>query len=66
VVRKPGAEFTAAELLASFEGRIARWWMPDDVVFADTLPLGATGKVQKSRLREQFGDHLLRTQLQAA
>jgi 3-(methylthio)propionyl---CoA ligase len=40
--------------------------MPDDVVFIDALPLGATGKVQKARLREQFGDHLLHGQLQAA
>jgi len=66
VVKKPDSELTSAELLASFEGRIARWWMPDDVVFIDALPLGATGKVQKARLRELFGDHLLRGQRLAA
>ena len=66
VVRKPDTQLTGAELLASFQGRIARWWMPDDVVFIDALPLGATGKVQKARLREQFGEHLVTGQLQAA
>ncbi|HET8745899.1 MAG TPA: 3-(methylthio)propionyl-CoA ligase [Ramlibacter sp.] len=66
VVKKPEAEVAKAELLASFEGRIARWWMPDDVVFVDAIPLGATGKMQKNLLRERFGDHLLRGQLLAA
>jgi acyl-CoA synthetase (AMP-forming)/AMP-acid ligase II len=50
---------TGEELLAFYEGKIAKWWTPDDVVFVDTIPLGATGKVLKNRLREQFGDHLL-------
>jgi fatty-acyl-CoA synthase len=59
VVRKAGAELSKQELLAHFEGRIARWWTPDDVVFVDAIPLGATGKMQKNRLREQFGDHLM-------
>ena len=59
VVRKPQAELKREELLAFYEGKIAKWWTPDDVVFVDTIPLGATGKVQKNRLREQFGDHLM-------
>jgi fatty-acyl-CoA synthase len=59
VVRKPAAELTREELLAFFTGRVPRWWRPDDVVFVDTIPLGATGKVLKSKLREQFRDHLL-------
>jgi acyl-CoA synthetase (AMP-forming)/AMP-acid ligase II len=54
VMKKPGAEATAAEILAHFEGRIAKWQVPDDVVFIDTIPLGATGKMQKNKLREQF------------
>ncbi len=66
VVKKPDAALTREELLASFEGRIARWWRPDDVVFVDAIPLGATGKMQKAVLRERFGDHLLQSQLQAA
>lgn len=59
VVRKAQAALTREELLAFYEGKIAKWWTPDDVVFVDTIPLGATGKVLKNVLREQFGDHLL-------
>jgi 3-(methylthio)propionyl---CoA ligase len=61
VVKKPGVELTRDELLAFFEGRIAKWWTPDDVVFVDAIPLGATGKMLKNRLREQYGDRLLKT-----
>jgi len=56
VVKKPGAFLERAELLTSFEGKVARWWMPDDVVFVDTLPLGATGKVLKGELRKRYAD----------
>ena len=59
VVKKPGASVTREELLAFYEGKIAKWWTPDDVVFVDAIPLGATGKMQKNRLREQFRDHQL-------
>jgi acyl-CoA synthetase (AMP-forming)/AMP-acid ligase II len=59
VVKKPNAELTRDELIAFFEGRIAKWWTPDDVVFVDAIPLGATGKMLKNRLREQYGDKLL-------
>ncbi|MDE2369302.1 MAG: fatty-acid--CoA ligase [Burkholderiales bacterium] len=59
VVRKPGAEVTREQLLAFYEGKVARWWTPDDVVFVDAIPLGATGKMQKTRLREQFANHEL-------
>ena len=59
VVKKPGVELTRDELLAFFEGRIAKWWTPDDVIFVDAIPLGATGKMLKNRLREQYGDALL-------
>jgi fatty-acyl-CoA synthase len=58
-VRKPGADVTRDELLAFFEGKVARWQVPDDVVFVDAIPLGATGKMQKMKLREQFKDHPL-------
>ncbi len=60
VVRKPGTQVTGVELLGHYEGRIARWWTPDDVVFVDALPLGATGKVLKNQLRERYADHLVR------
>ena len=59
VVRKPGAELTREAMLGFFEGKIAKWWTPDDVVFTDAIPLGATGKMQKNKLREQFKDHRL-------
>jgi fatty-acyl-CoA synthase len=61
VMRKPGQEVSRDELLKFFEGRIAKWWTPDDVVFVDAIPLGATGKMQKNKLREQFKDHRLPT-----
>ena len=59
VVKKPNTELTKEELLAFYEGRIAKWWTPDDVVFVDAIPLGATGKMLKNRLRDQYSKHLL-------
>ena len=59
VVKKPGAAVTREELLAFYDGKIAKWWTPDDVVFVDAIPLGATGKMQKIKLRERFKDHVL-------
>jgi len=61
VVKKPGAEVSREELLDFYEGKIAKWWTPDDVLFVDAIPLGATGKMQKIKLREQFKDHVLPT-----
>jgi 3-(methylthio)propionyl---CoA ligase len=59
VMKKPGASLSREEMLAFYEGKIAKWWTPDDVVFVDAIPLGATGKMQKIKLREQFKDHVL-------
>jgi fatty-acyl-CoA synthase len=61
VVRKPGAAVECAELLRHYEGKVAKWQVPDDVVFVDAIPLGATGKMQKNKLRDQFRDHLAGT-----
>jgi acyl-CoA synthetase (AMP-forming)/AMP-acid ligase II len=61
VVKKPGATVTRDELIAFYDGKIAKWWTPDDVVFVDAIPLGATGKMQKNKLREQFADYKLPT-----
>ena len=61
VMKKPGAELTKEELLAFYEGKVAKWWLPDDVVFVDAIPLGATGKMQKNKLREHFKDYQLPT-----
>lgn len=54
----------AKELLSFFEGKIAKWWIPDDVVFVDQMPLTATGKMYKLTLRELFKNHVLPTDLQ--
>jgi len=59
VVRRPGAEVTREELLAFYEGKTAKWQIPDDVIFVEAIPLGATGKILKTRLREQFKDYKL-------
>jgi 3-(methylthio)propionyl---CoA ligase len=59
VMKKAGAEVTREALLAHFEGKVAKWQVPDDVVFVDAIPLGATGKMQKNKLREQFKGHRL-------
>ncbi|OYU41838.1 MAG: hypothetical protein CFE44_27465, partial [Burkholderiales bacterium PBB4] len=59
VMKKPGADVTPAELLAFYDGKIAKWQVPDDVVFVDGIPLGATGKIQKNKLRDQFRSHVL-------
>ena len=61
VARKPGAEVTREELIAFYEGKIAKWWTPDDVQFVEAIPLGATGKILKTKLREQFKDYKLPT-----
>ncbi len=59
VVPKPGTSPTREGLLAHYEGKIAKWWMPDDVVFIDEIPHTATGKIQKMTLRERFRDYKL-------
>ena len=59
VVKKPDSSLTSAELLAFFEGKTSKWQIPDDVVFVDAIPLGATGKMQKVKLREQLAGYTL-------
>jgi acyl-CoA synthetase (AMP-forming)/AMP-acid ligase II len=60
-VKKAGQSLTKDELLKFYEGKIAKWWMPDDVVFVDELPHTATGKLSKLTLREKFKDYRLPT-----
>ncbi|HEX5077979.1 MAG TPA: long-chain-fatty-acid--CoA ligase [Geminicoccaceae bacterium] len=60
-VARPDAAVTGADVLAFLQDKVARWWLPDDVVFVAELPHTATGKLQKSRLREMFKDHALPT-----
>ncbi|MDH0422085.1 MULTISPECIES: 3-(methylthio)propionyl-CoA ligase [Delftia] len=59
VAKRPGAEVTREELLKFYEGKTAKWQIPDDVVFVDAIPLGATGKMLKTRLREQLAGYRL-------
>lgn len=59
VVKRPGMDVSREELLKFYEGKIAKWQVPDDVVFVDAIPLGATGKMLKTRLREQLKDYRL-------
>jgi 3-(methylthio)propionyl---CoA ligase len=61
VVKKPDAQVTREELLAFYDGKIAKWWLPDDVAFVEAIPLGATGKILKTKLREMFRDYSLPT-----
>ena len=55
VVKKPDADIQGDALLAFYQDKIAKWQVPDDVIFVDAIPLGATGKMQKMALREQLG-----------
>jgi fatty-acyl-CoA synthase len=59
VVKAEGADVSEADLLAFYYGKIASWQLPDKIIFVDELPLGATGKVQKNKLRESYGDILI-------
>ena len=54
VETRVGAQVTGDELRSFLVGRIARWWMPDDFIFLESIPLGATGKVNKLALREMI------------
>jgi len=55
IVRKPGQALEKEQILGFLTERVAKWWVPDDVVFLESLPVGGTGKVQKADLRKQYG-----------
>ena len=59
VLPHAGQTVTEEEILAFYDGKIAKWQIPDKVIFVDALPLGGTGKVLKNKLREQFGEVLI-------
>jgi fatty-acyl-CoA synthase len=61
VQRKPDATVGKKELMDFLGGKVAKWWLPDDVQFVDAIPHTATGKILKTRLREDFKDHKLPT-----
>jgi acyl-CoA synthetase (AMP-forming)/AMP-acid ligase II len=55
IVRKPGTALESADILNFLAERMAKWWVPDEVIFLESLPVGGTGKVQKGQLREKYG-----------
>ena len=57
IVRKPGKEPAKADILAFMDGKVAKWWMPDDVAFVTEIPHTATGKLSKLQLRERLRDY---------
>ncbi len=59
VVKRPGMEVSREELIRFYDGKIAKWQVPDDVVFVEAIPIGATGKMLKTRLREMLKDYAL-------
>jgi 3-(methylthio)propionyl---CoA ligase len=61
VVPAPGAIVSGQAVASFLDGKIAKWWMPDDVVFVDALSYGATGKIQKMELRRRFAEHYSQT-----
>ena len=62
IVLKKDQKASKDDILGFMQGKIAKWWMPDDVAFVDEIPHTATGKIQKTALREQFKDYRLPTQ----
>ena len=65
VVRKAGATLTEADVIAYLASVVAKWWLPDEVLFVDDLPHTGTGKIQKAELRKQYKDYQLKA-LQSA
>ena len=59
IVLKKGESATKEDILGFMQGKTAKWWMPDDVVFVDEIPHTATGKIQKITLRQRFKDYVL-------
>ena len=65
VVRKPDCEVTAEEISAHLTSHVAKWWLPDEILFVESLPHTATGKLLKTALREQYKDYRLASIAQA-
>ena len=61
-VKEEHSSLTEAQALAYFENKIARWQIPDVVIFIDALPINGTGKIVKAELRKQFSDVLLQSE----
>ena len=61
VVRKAGSAVTPQDITTYLAGHVAKWWLPDEIIFVDSLPHTATGKLLKTALRAQYKDHKLAT-----
>lgn len=66
VVRREGSSLEVATLMEHMRGKVAGWWMPDDIAFIGEMPLTATGKIHKLTLRQQFKDYRLPGSVRAA
>jgi fatty-acyl-CoA synthase len=60
-VKKEGAEVSAEQVQEHLGGCVAKWWLPDEILFVDSLPHTATGKLLKTALRDQYKDYKLPT-----
>jgi fatty-acyl-CoA synthase len=58
VTLKEGHKLEKQDMLEHLQGKIAKWWMPDDIIVIDEMPMTATGKIRKLTLREQYWNHL--------
>jgi acyl-CoA synthetase (AMP-forming)/AMP-acid ligase II len=61
VVRKPGADVSTADVTSYLSTKVAKWWLPDEIVFVDSLPHTGTGKILKTALRAEYKDYRLTT-----
>jgi len=64
-VKKPGAEVSEAGIVDYLKDKVAKWWLPDEVVFVDELPHTATGKILKRQIRDDYKDYRLRSLVEA-
>ena len=65
IVRKPGAEVSEASIVDYLKDKIAKWWLPDEIVFVDELPHTATGKILKRQIRDDYKDYKLKSLAEA-
>jgi fatty-acyl-CoA synthase len=61
VIRKQGSEVTGEDIIEHLKHHVAKWWLPDEILFVDSLPHTATGKLLKTALRDQYRDYSLAT-----
>jgi len=61
VVPRPGPDLSKEALMSHLAGKVAKWWLPDDIVFVESLPHTGTGKLSKIELRKTYAGHLIRT-----